>query len=229
MDRSASLTTLLKQLNVARNQFPDIKKTKKANLGSYSYSYADFGEIWRAVDPILSANQLTLLQILDCDNAHPTLTTVLSHDEGEFIQGTVPLPPYSDAQGMGAAITYIKRYALSALLGIVTEDDDDGQAAMPRQSSGVRPAPPSQSAGRPQDRKPMEGDATEKQMKFMNELLLKVNEPLITDKVSKQFASETIEALKYGNYPALKATREKQQGAAVKMVEEGFGFSQEEF
>jgi hypothetical protein len=55
--------------------------------------------------------------------------TCLLHESGESLESLYPLGEKSDAQAMGSALTYAKRYALSALIGIVTEDDDDGQSS----------------------------------------------------------------------------------------------------
>jgi hypothetical protein len=61
------------------------------------------------------------------------LITTLAHTSGQFISGEYPLcPAKSDPQGQGSALTYARRYALSAILGIVTDEDDDAESAMNR-------------------------------------------------------------------------------------------------
>jgi hypothetical protein len=67
-----------------------------------------------------------------------TLTTQVCHKEGGFFKSTMLLPETKDAQALGSALTYCKRYALSAILGIVTDEDDDGNAA----STGMTAARP---------------------------------------------------------------------------------------
>ena len=73
----------------------------------------------------------------------PGLSTMLIHESGEYIRGTVGLRPIKgDPQSMGAAMTYARRYGLQAVLGITADDDDDGnQASKPataRQSAPMR-------------------------------------------------------------------------------------------
>ena len=59
--------------------------------------------------------------------------TMLIHKSGEWISGYLPIKPkVDDPQGMGSAITYARRYALSAMLGIVADDDDDAEIAQAR-------------------------------------------------------------------------------------------------
>ena len=56
--------------------------------------------------------------------------TVLAHESGEWISGELLLPlTKADAQGVGSAITYGRRYGLAAIVGIVADEDDDGNAA----------------------------------------------------------------------------------------------------
>jgi len=80
------------------------------------------------------------------DNAnvlHDTLTTTLIHKSGQWIQSEMPLHlPKQDPQGQGSAVTYARRYAYMAILGLVADDDDDGNAASrPKVQSQPKPAP----------------------------------------------------------------------------------------
>jgi len=71
------------------------------------------------------------------ESGAPVLVTRIIHTSGEHIEGEFPLvcKDPNDPQKLGSAVTYARRYALSAALGI-TADDDDGQAA-----AGHTPAP----------------------------------------------------------------------------------------
>ena len=55
--------------------------------------------------------------------------TLLLHELGGTLTARTPLPPWEGVQQYGSMVTYIRRYALTAMLGIATEDDDDGEAA----------------------------------------------------------------------------------------------------
>lgn len=121
-------------LRAAQAEFPVITRKRDAAIetksgGSYHYSYADLGDINEAVDKILWKHGLTLIQKLDNLGGEPALVTELHHDSGESDGGSIPLPSGLTSQALGSAVTYLRRYAKSTILGIVTEPDDDGAAA----------------------------------------------------------------------------------------------------
>lgn len=80
--------------------------------------------------PVLTKHGLAILQFPDETNGIPSLTTKLLHVSGECIEATLPLVlAKSDMQGVGAALTYARRYAWASVLGIASEEDDDGNTA----------------------------------------------------------------------------------------------------
>jgi hypothetical protein len=95
--------------------------------------------VWAAARPALSKHGLAVTQTLD-ENRPDTppcvrLITTLMHASGEWIAGTMEMPvQQQNAQGFGSAITYARRYALAAILGIAA-DDDDGEGAVQRTTS----------------------------------------------------------------------------------------------
>lgn len=98
--------------------------------------YVPLDELMGVVLPLLNKHGIVLAQT-PCrmsEDAAPALTTRLTHAEsGEYVEGTMPLLlTKSDPQAQGAAITYARRYALMAMLGLVADEDDDGNAATPR-------------------------------------------------------------------------------------------------
>jgi hypothetical protein len=103
--------------------------------GSYEYNYADLEAVWETArcDDLLSECGLSICQPMGYipmgDDAADTLITLLLHSSGQWIQGeTVLRLKSNDAQAQGSAITYIRRYAMCAILGIA-QVDDDGAAA----------------------------------------------------------------------------------------------------
>lgn len=100
--------------------------TKDATNPFYKSKYATLENILTAAKPHLKKHGLAVVQFPEGDG----LTTMIVHESGEALQATANLH-MKDAtpQGQGSAITYMRRYALSAALGIATEDDDDGNAA----------------------------------------------------------------------------------------------------
>jgi ERF superfamily len=124
------IATALKKFQTAA---PNVTKDAKANYGAY----ATLGNVIETVREPLAKHGLSYAQFPDGDG----LTTILFHDSGEWIKATAALKlDKQTPQGQGSGITYMRRYALSAALGIATEDDDDGnEASTPRQT---RPSTP---------------------------------------------------------------------------------------
>jgi hypothetical protein len=99
----------------------------------FKNKFATLYSIWEACREPLSKNGLSVVQTMDFISEKLCLTTKLMHSSGQWLSSTVPvISAKNDAQGIGSALSYFKRYSLSALLGICTADeDDDGNAAMP--------------------------------------------------------------------------------------------------
>lgn len=106
---------------------------------TYSYKYAPLDEILRIVRPLLSKNGLSIVQAPYSNNGEVSITTTLFHSSGEWIE----YPPLSlkttdiTPQAAGSVITYGRRYALSAILGIASDDDNDAQ---PTDGKPTKPA-----------------------------------------------------------------------------------------
>lgn len=103
---------------------------KKAG-GKYTYRYADLASIFEVVRQPLADNELALSQPIRFREGGLWLDTILMHSSGQSITGEYPLPPANagSPQAMGSAITYARRYCLGGILGIATEEDDDGKKA----------------------------------------------------------------------------------------------------
>ena len=148
-----NLGPLAAALAKAQAEFPPIIRDKEVDSRSYKFKYAPLDKIIEAVRPALSKNGLAITQLLDGQD----LVTMLLHESGGFLMGSVPLSHEGTVQQFGSAITYLRRYALQALLGIAAEEDDDGDAAakapprrvdrstgeiLPRQAAPQAPAVP---------------------------------------------------------------------------------------
>lgn len=113
----------------AQGEFGKIPKGKVAKAGSFSYSYADLADVLEQVRPVLAKHGLGVVQDVTNADGAIHLTTELIHVSGESRTfGPLTLHAGDSPQSMGSAITYGRRYALMAALGIAA-DDDDGQAA----------------------------------------------------------------------------------------------------
>jgi hypothetical protein len=109
----------------AQGELSNPPKTKTVYAGQKKYSFAPLPEILDAVRPVLKKHGLAVIQLVQ----DRTLSTRIVHTTGQWIGSMYPLPPVSDSQAMGSAITYARRYSLCAILGIAGEDDEDGEAA----------------------------------------------------------------------------------------------------
>lgn len=104
---------------------------KDANNPEFNSKYADLGAVFEAVRPVMAKHGLSVVQMPEhSDDALLHLTTRIAHKSGQWIEGTMSIPVGKmNAHGYGSAITYCRRYALSAALGIVADEDDDGNKA----------------------------------------------------------------------------------------------------
>lgn len=100
----------------------------------FKSKFATLYSIWQACRLPLSKNGLSVVQTMDFINDKLCLTTKLLHSSGQWLSSVTPvISAKNDAQGIGSALSYFKRYSLSAMLGICTADeDDDGNDAMPK-------------------------------------------------------------------------------------------------
>ena len=117
-------------------------KDAKGNIqtksgSSYSYKYATLSNILDVVQDALNECGLNVIQL---PMAEFELETILTHISGEFISSRyVMRPVQNNPQAIGSCITYQRRYAIGAILGLNIDDDDDGAAA-----SGIKPQQPKQ-------------------------------------------------------------------------------------
>lgn len=118
-------------------QFQKTATGIKKDSQGYNYSYISLDQILELVRPALSDVGVLLNQpighIIVGDQVYTTVETVLTHESGEWItSGEMIVKPtnnakMSDPQNLGSAITYEKRYQLTALLGLSADVDDDAQ------------------------------------------------------------------------------------------------------
>lgn len=171
MEQSATIEALADALAQAQAEFAPIVRDKTAKIktrtgGEYSYSFADLATTIAAVRPILAKYGLSVAQSPGEFQSGPdgkmwvVVFTQLMHKSGQWLRGQTWLPVAElEPRGLGSAFTYARRYGFGAMLGLATEDDDDGgghggpvhgqRAAEPRATQ--RPQAPSrgQGAGRP--------------------------------------------------------------------------------
>lgn len=104
---------------------------KSADNPFYKSKYTTLDVLIDTAKPLLEKNGLSYIQSCSGDGSNITVTTLLMHSSGEWIESD-PLVLKADkatAQGAGSAITYARRYALAAVLGLASDEDDDGNNA----------------------------------------------------------------------------------------------------
>ena len=127
MQKSDSIAALAKALAAFQGEVKDPLKDGKANYGKY----VQLDGLLDAIRPVLSKHGLSVLQMPGGDGQQITITTILMHESGEWMESE----PFTlkatkiDPQGAGSAVTYGRRYSLSAILGVAWDADDDGAAA----------------------------------------------------------------------------------------------------
>jgi ERF superfamily len=139
--KSESITALAKALAKFHATAPAI--VKNAQNPHFKNRFADLSGILEVIRIPLANVGLSVLQLLG-DN---TLTTILLHESGEFIETTAPLiVAKHDMQGLGSACSYQRRYSLQSLLSLSASDDDGNDACRHDSSPNEKFAPAKKSA-----------------------------------------------------------------------------------
>lgn len=113
---------LIKALSAFQGSMQSIAHNREGQLGNRRYTYADLATILDAIREPMKANGLALTQQLDASS----ITTTVWHISGEHLSSCMPLQAAGKVpQELGCLITYLRRYSISALLGLATEADDD--------------------------------------------------------------------------------------------------------
>ncbi len=121
--------------------------SKNAANPHFRSKYADLAEVLNTIRPVFAKHDLSLIQSPGYDGSIASVTTILAHKSGGYLTGTAScVPAKSDAQGIGSATTYLRRYSAAAVAGIAQEDDDGNSAAhnkphaviTPKQAATVR-------------------------------------------------------------------------------------------
>jgi len=131
MNQSESIKEIATALSKVQGQLTHAVKDSANPF--FKSKYADLGSVWDSCRKLLADNGLSVMQFPgDYVEGSISLTTMLTHSSGEWINHNMSLPVSKpDAQGVGSAITYMRRYALAAVIGIYQADDDGNEAVKP--------------------------------------------------------------------------------------------------
>lgn len=121
---------------------------KDATNPAFRSKYADLGAVWEAIKGPLHENGFSIIQSPDFEAGEMWLKTTILHTGGEKMEGRYPLRPVKqDPQGYGSALTYARRYSISAMVGVIADIDDDGNEASKANGNAPHagtPPPPNQ-------------------------------------------------------------------------------------
>ncbi len=133
--------------------------TKDGRKYEYEYKYPDLQDVYDSVRQPLADNNLAITHLTQEFAGQLELVTMLVHQSGQWFKSIYPVKAATDQpQKVGSAITYARRYTVSALLGIASEEDDDAQSASesppiekptPAKKPTLVPKQPAQAAGKP--------------------------------------------------------------------------------
>lgn len=123
-------SSVFRKLLLFQQNAPTIHKDGTANLGNGKvYRYATLPSVLDAVKPGLSACGLVLTQIID---GQDLITRLIDPESGEFIESRFPMEFNGLSwHAIGSGLTYVRRYAILAMLNLAPDDDDDAQATVP--------------------------------------------------------------------------------------------------
>lgn len=126
MNKSDSIKELALALSKAQGEFHNPANT--AVNPFFKSKYAPLSEVINTIRPILAKYGLSIMQDDFGTGESVTVTTTIFHSSGEWLQSgeLTGKPEKNTVQAMGAVITYLRRYQLSSVLGLSSEDDTDG-------------------------------------------------------------------------------------------------------
>lgn len=131
--------TIAEALAAAQGELTD--PVKDSVNPHFKSRYADLASVLKAVRPVLARHGIAVTQTTEANSGAVILITALMW-RGESIVGRYPVAPVkADPQGYGSAMTYARRYALQAIVGVAADDDDDGNAAS-NAASAAKPSAP---------------------------------------------------------------------------------------
>ena len=160
MQTSQETTQLFKAMIEAA---PDVQSISKSKQG-YGYKYATLDSLIDMLRSALPKHGIWFIQTPTCDEKRIRLTTRVIHTSGEWMEECIEVPnidnalsgKVNDVQKAGAAITYLRRYTLSSVFGVASDEDVDGNVNTRQQLEVKRQVQPVQTTPQPPKQKKMD-------------------------------------------------------------------------
>jgi hypothetical protein len=145
LKHSDNIAELADALATARKKFKAVKKEQTNPF--FKSKYADLSAVIEATESALAECGLSIVQSPFTQDGYAGVTTMLVHKSGQWLRADLVLPvTKSDAQGVGSATTYARRYAYQAFVNVAAETDDDANSASGKETearAATMPKPPS--------------------------------------------------------------------------------------
>lgn len=153
MEKSETTAEIFKSLAKAQSEITDaIKDTDNPFFKS---KYADLSQVRSVVRAIFGSHGLSIVHMPTSSEAGLGLRTIIAHESGEYVSSVSHWPlQKKDAQGMGSALTYARRYIDMSISGMAADDDDGNDASRPTEPKPAKPATPHAINFMPADGKP---------------------------------------------------------------------------
>ena len=183
--QSDSIDQLMTALAKAQGQMSHA--SKDSTNPHFKSKYADLASVWQACREPLALNGLAVTQTLDVAGERQVLITTLGHTSGQWMKSIIALPlQRAGAQEIGSCMSYCRRYALAAMVGVY-QDDDDGEAASKsyRQNNAATPSATSQ-------------PIAEDQLRYLNMMLEEI--PKTKVYILDKYKISSLEELKKDEY-----------------------------
>lgn len=140
MQKSDSIAALAAALAEAQGEMENA--SKNSTNPHFKSKYADLAEVLNTVRPVLSKHGLSVTQFPSYGEGLVHVETIIAHKSGEWMSEKCSAPAQKqDPQGVGSAISYLRRYSLAAVCGIAQEDDDANAATKPKAETKPTPRP----------------------------------------------------------------------------------------
>lgn len=137
MKKSETIGELAKALSAFQTE---VKQPTKDKVNPFFKSkYVDLGSVVEAITKTAGNHGLSFIQYPLNQENKVGVVTIIMHSSGEFIESEpiFATPVKQDPQATGSVITYLKRYSLSAMFGITSDEDDDGNLASQKPKENV--------------------------------------------------------------------------------------------
>jgi hypothetical protein len=201
MKQSETIDKLIPAFIAFQSDMPSVPKD--GNNPHFKSKYATLGAITEATRPHLAKHGLGFTQWMSNRDGAQLIVTRIMHTSGQWMEddGYILNPTKNDPQGMGSAVTYARRYTLGASLGIITEDDDDGnKASEPVRKPSPAPKPEPKTLEEP-DWFTEQGELNEKGILAAKSIAdgmewAKIEKYYLIDKGTKQAVTDYIKTIK---------------------------------